>query len=80
MRCSHYVVDPQLQLIFWIVFWDFVETKVAVCVVAAFFVLDEALVAVLNRVVRMFAVGVVGSEVGGDVDARGKRNCAILHV
>ena len=38
---------------------------------AAFFVLVEVLVVVLSRVVPWFAVGVVGFDVGGDVDARG---------
>ena len=41
------------------------------CVVAAFFVLVGVLVVVLSRVVPWFAVG-------GDIDARGLRNCAIF--
>ena len=49
---------------------------IAVCVVAAFFVLVEVWIAVFSRVVPMIAVGVVKLDVGGDVDARCKRSCA----
>ena len=72
--CSHYAVDPWLRLVYWIVFWDFVEARVAVCIVDAFFVIDEVLVVVLSRVVTLFAV--VWFNVGGDVDARCMRSCA----
>ena len=39
--------------------------------------LVEFLVVVLSRVVLRLAVGVVEFGVGGDVDARGTRSCAI---
>ena len=59
----------------WIVVSDFVEAGVAVCVVAAFFVLVEFLVVVFTRVFHRLAVGIVGINVGGIFDARGMRSC-----
>ena len=50
------------------------EAEVAVCVVAAFFALAEEKVIVLSRVVPVFAVGVVGFDVGDFVDAHGMRS------
>ena len=49
------------SFVFWMLFWDFDEAGVAVCVVDAFSVLVEVLVVVLSRVVTLIAVGLVGT-------------------
>ena len=53
----------------------FRRKRVAVCVVTAFLLLVEVLVVVLSRVVLQLALGVLGFDVGGIVDARGVRSC-----
>ena len=63
------LTDPWLQFVFWLVVWQFVKGGVAVCVVAAFFVLDGSRGVGLSRVILRLAVGVVGF-VGDIVDAR----------
>ena len=75
VSCSLDVVDPRFAR-FLDCLLGFVEAGVAVCVVAAFFVLVEVLVVAPSRVVPLFAVGVVGFDVGGGIDARGLRSCA----
>ena len=64
---------------FWIVVWDFVETGVAVCVVAASLLLVEVLVVVLSRVVPWLAVGVAGQlELLDNLSHRGIINVLVL--
>ena len=55
VRCSHYVVDPWFQFVFWLVVWNFVEGGVALCVVAAFFLLVGVLGVGFSRVERGLA-------------------------
>ena len=50
VRCSHCLVDPGFQFVVWLVVWNVVEGGVAVCVVAAFFLLVGAFLPRIRQV------------------------------